>query len=138
LFSRRQDGSVRLQHQLAYWWPIWVGLRLRGPITSGIGVGDRTASRDETVLFHPSPWPESFIGVVLFVASPACACGVYSFVLIWSWALVYWLVAHLGSARADWRPAARAELAFYRPFRSRSGGYRRRGRPLHGGFLASG
>ena len=49
LFSRRQDGSVRVyQHSnLLYWWPIWVWGYVCAGLTylQGIGVGELAASR---------------------------------------------------------------------------------------------
>ena len=128
LFSRRQDGSVRVyQHSnLLYWWPIWVWGYVCAGLTylQGIGVGELAASRDKTVLFHPSPWLGiSFIGVMLFVAvftnvraarrllvrpDPG-RCG-----------LVYWLVAHVpGIEHAlGWLSLLRVylNLAFYLTF----------------------
>ena len=67
LFSRRQDGSVRVyQHSnLLYWWPVWVWGYVCAGVTylQGIGMGELAASRDKKVLFHPSPWLGiSFIG----------------------------------------------------------------------------
>ena len=127
LFSRRQDGSVRVyQHSnLLYWWPIWVWGYVCAGLTylQGIGVGELAASRDKTVLFHPSPWLGiSFIGVVLFVAvfTNVRLRGVYSFVLILVVGLVYWLVAHVpGIEHAlGWLSLLRVHLnlAFYLTF----------------------